>query len=76
VTSDDLTPGQAERLKATLGRHLRFLNRLCGRMQQLQFPLDDPLWQAAAAARNAAQDVYTAAHYAGCKTGVGRAVRG
>jgi len=69
VNSDDLTPEQAERLKAVASRYLRFLNRLCGRMQQLQFPLDDPLWLAATSARNAAQDLHTAAHYAGCKKG-------
>ena len=71
VTSKDLTPEQSERLKQILGRQLRFLNKLVARMQQLQYPLDDPLWVAAIAARNAAQDLHTAAHYAGCKSGVG-----
>ena len=72
MTSKDMTPEQSERLKEILARHLRFLNRLVGRMQQLQYPLDDPLWVAAIAARNTAQDLHTAAHYAGCKSGVGR----
>jgi len=67
-----MTPEQSERLKEILGRQLRFLNKLVARMQQLQYPLDDPLWVSAIAARNAAQDVLTAAHYAGCKSGVGR----
>lgn len=68
----DLTPQQAERLKTVVARELRFLNRLCARMQQLQFPLDDPVWLAASAARNAVQDLHTAAHYAACRSGVGR----
>ncbi len=72
MNSDDLTPAQAERLKAVLGRHLRFLNRLVTRMQQLQFPLDDPLWVATVAARDKAQDLLTAAHYSSCRSGVGR----
>jgi hypothetical protein len=72
VDSSDMTPEQAERLKAVVSRQLRFLNRMVGRMQQRQFPLDDPLWLAGVAARNAAQDLLTAAHYAGCKSGVGR----
>jgi hypothetical protein len=75
VTSDDLTPDQAERLKDVVGRQLRFLNRLVARMQQRQFPTDDPLWIGAIAARNAAQDLFVAAHYAGCKSGVGRSAK-
>lgn len=70
MDSGELTAEQAERLKQVLGRHLRFLNRLVERMQQRQFPLEDPLWIAAVTARNAAQDLFTAAHYAGCKRGV------
>jgi hypothetical protein len=72
VTSDDLTPDQAEALKAIVGRQLRFLNRMVGRMQQRQFPVDDAVWLASIAARNAAQDLFVACHYAGCKSGVGR----
>jgi len=72
VDSTDLTPEQAERLKAIVGRQLRFLNRMVGRMQQRQFPVDDPIWVASIAARNAAQDLFMACHYAGCTGGVGR----
>jgi hypothetical protein len=42
VDSSDLTPEQAERLKVIVGRQLRFLNRMVGRMQQQQFPVDGP----------------------------------
>ena len=72
MDSSDLTPQQVERLKAVVGRQLRFLNRMVARMQQRQYPLDDPLWLAGVTARNAAQDLLTAASYAGCPSGVGR----
>lgn len=72
MDSGQLTPEQANRLRETVARHLRFLNKLCGRMQQLGFPLDDPLCRAAQEARSRVQDLHTAAHYAGCKHGVGR----
>ena len=75
MDSSDLTPEQAERLKVIVGRQLRFLNRMVGRMQQRQFPVDDPIWVAGIAARNAAQDLFVACHYAGCKSGVGRRVK-
>ena len=72
MDSSDITPEQAERLKAIVGRQLRFLNRMVSSMQQRQFPVDDPVWVAGIAARNAAQDLFVACHYAGCKSGVGR----
>lgn len=72
MDSSDLTPEQAMRLRATLGRSLRYLNRLCARTQRLGFPLDDPLCQVAHRARDAMQDLYTVAHYCGCRSGVGR----
>ena len=72
MDSSHLKPEQVARLQATLGKQLRYLNRLCARMQRLSFPLDDPLCQPAHRARDAMQDLYTAAHYCGCSSGVGR----
>jgi hypothetical protein len=72
MNSQDLTPRQAEALRQTIGRQLRYLNRLCARAQALRWPLDDPVVTAAQAARNALQDLYTMTHYAACKHGVGR----
>ena len=72
MSSDDLTPAQAEALKARVAVLLRFLNRLQERMNRLTFPVDDPLWLGVVHARNAAQDLFVACHYAGCKSGVGR----
>jgi hypothetical protein len=45
-------------------------------MNWLNFPTDDPLWLGAVCARNAAQDLFVACHYAGCKSGVGRQAKG
>ena len=41
-----------------IGRQLRYLNKLCGRMQRMTFPVDDPLSQRATDARNAVQSLY------------------
>ena len=64
---DDLTPEQADRLAKTVARNLRFLKRLCGRLNQLQFEPGDQLNRAANTARNAMQDLHVAALYARCK---------
>ena len=56
------------RLQQTLRRQLQYLNRLCARMQRLGFPLEDPLCHPAQRARDALQDLYTAAHYCGCES--------
>jgi hypothetical protein len=71
VTSRDLQPHQIEKLKSHLRRQLSYLNRLCGRMQRLGFPIDDPLVRGGTVARNAVQDLYTATMYCGKKEGVG-----
>jgi hypothetical protein len=72
VSSDDLKPEQARQLMETVGRQLRFLNRLCQRMDRVRFPPDDSLRQAAWTARNAMQHLYMTCHYASCTHGVGR----
>jgi hypothetical protein len=65
VTSSDLKPEQVQALAKSLGRQLRYLNRLCARMQRLRFPTEDPLVQSATAARLALQRLYTEAYSAG-----------
>jgi hypothetical protein len=65
VDSTHLTRQQAEKLAANLGRMLRYVNKLCGRMQQLRFPLEDPVCREALRARSAIQGLYTAALAAG-----------
>ncbi len=71
MDSSHLTTEQIARLRAVLGRELRYLNNLCGRMQALRFPPEDRLCRAAHRARDAAQDLYTAAHYCACSHGTG-----
>jgi len=61
---DDLTFAQAEALKAQVARHLRWLNRLCDRMNRRGFPPHTPMVQSAHRARSALQDLHVAAHYA------------
>lgn len=58
MDSRKLEAQQVERLAAVLGRQLRYLNRLCTRMQRLSFPVEDPLATRAIAARNAMQALY------------------
>ena len=72
MTSADLKPEQAHRLMAQVAAQLRYLNRLCERMNRLAFDPNDPLFRAAIDARSAHQDLHVAAHYAGCPSGVGR----
>ena len=72
MTSADLKPEQIARRRREIGRQLRYHNRLCARMQRLGWPLDDTVAREAARARNALQDLFTATHYAACKSGVGR----
>jgi hypothetical protein len=72
MNSDDLKTHQAERLRIDIARMLRYLNRLMERMTRLGFPVNDPLYIAAGRARDAMQDLHTAAHYVTCSHGVGR----
>jgi len=75
MTSDDLEPEQARTLMTTIGKQLRYLNRLSDRMQHLGFPPNDPLWRATMEARDCMQHLHMAAHYASCKSGVGKPAR-
>lgn len=72
MNSTDLPEKQAEALRDQVASRLRWLNRLCERMQRTGFPPDDPLYFAALRARGAVQDLMSAAHLASCKHGVGR----
>jgi hypothetical protein len=72
MDSSSLTPEQLDRLKKTIERHLRFYNRLEGRMHQKHFPRNDPLVEPVTRARAAIYDLNNAIHYAQVKTGVGR----
>lgn len=59
-------------MREAIGRQLRYLNKLCARMQRLGWPVEDSVCKAASAARDATQDLFTATHYMGCRHGVGK----
>jgi hypothetical protein len=60
---------------AIVARDLRFLNRVCARMQQLRFPVNDPLWREAQRARNAMQNLLSVVQYSGPISRVGVHIR-
>jgi len=76
MDSTRLATEQADRLHARVGEMLRYLNRLCDRMQYLRFPVDDPLWREAISARDAVRGLSVMSHYATCEHGVGRPDKG
>lgn len=65
MDSSNLTPEQADQLRQVIGRQLRYLNKLCGRMQIKGWPLDDPICAASLSARDAIQKLFTACQGAG-----------
>ncbi|HEY8751211.1 MAG TPA: hypothetical protein VIM11_24720 [Tepidisphaeraceae bacterium] len=67
-----LTIDQAQRLRDLVAKRLRFFGRLVDRMNAVGFVPDDPLMHAAICARDAVHKLHVEAHYAGCKSGVGR----
>jgi hypothetical protein len=72
VKAHQITTAQAARLRELVGRDLRFMSRLCQRMERLGFPPDDALYRAALNARHAVQALHVEAHYRSCTSGVGR----
>ena len=73
MDSSRISREQLRRLSETVGRHLRFLNRLQRRMDELRFAPDDALYRSAADARDAVAGLFITAHYCACESGVGRA---
>jgi hypothetical protein len=71
MDSSDLTRDQLHQLNAVIGRHLNYLARLRGRMEQVGFPDDDPLFRLVVDAENAIHRLRIELHYAAC-SGVGR----
>jgi hypothetical protein len=63
VTSDDLTPQQAEVLKAQASWMLRYMNRLRKRMHKRKFPETDELTRAVRDAHNALHNLNVHLHY-------------
>lgn len=77
MTSDDLTPAQAEQVRAVVTRELRYLGRLRDRMTRRGFPPDDPLMWRVEEAFDAVHALSVELHYLTCARGsVGRATDG
>ena len=72
MDSDALKAEQALKLREQVGRRVQYFNRLVERMDQVRFKPTDPLYTAAMAARDASRSLWMQAHYASCKSGVGR----
>jgi hypothetical protein len=71
MTSDDLTPQQAEVLKARVGQMLRYMNRLRTRMHKRKFPETDGLTRAVRDAHNALHHLNVHLHYLTVESGAG-----
>ena len=65
MDSTRLNPEQVDKLIADIGRQLRYLTRLCERMQKLKWPIDDPLCVAIYDARSATERLLARARGAG-----------
>jgi hypothetical protein len=65
MDSQNLTRWQVRHLCADLADMVRYLNALCGKLQQLRFPENDPIDRHARAARAALQNLFDAARTAG-----------
>jgi hypothetical protein len=75
VDSSGLTTEQAEALRERFGRMLNYAGRVKRRMERLGFPHNDPLYRETLRACDALQGLHMAAHYASCKSGVGKSQR-
>jgi len=67
MDSRTLTPAQADKLRAIVARQLDYLNRLCGRMHEQRWPLEDVLCREALRARDAVQRLSDAACQCGTR---------
>lgn len=72
MRSRDLTTEQAEALMKQVGRRLRYLGRLCERMNQRGFLPEYELFASALKAYEALHELHVKCHYASCKEGVGK----
>jgi hypothetical protein len=72
MRSDDITPAQAERIKARIRPMLGYLGRLKHRMLKRRFPNDDLLFLTVVKAYDAIHELNVHVHYLSCESGVGR----
>jgi hypothetical protein len=72
VTSNDLTDEQVEALKRHIGRQLRYLGKLCKRLDAVGFSPVDWLYTDAHQAFDAIHTLSVKLHSLSVKSGVGR----
>src|SRR5258708_4965266 len=75
-TMRTITPPESKQIGATIKPHLNYLSRLRGRMVEIGFLPDDPVFAAVVKAHDAADELFMALHYAGCGGGSGGARMG
>jgi hypothetical protein len=75
MDSQQLTTGQAERMRNALIPHVRYLYRMQTRMEKTGFPHSDELFQATKIAYDAVQELCMKLHDLSCKSGVGTQTR-
>jgi hypothetical protein len=74
MTSNQLTKEQAKKMYAAMVPTLRYLNRLCERLNERQFLPSDQLYRATLKAQDAMMQLTTTLHYLTCD-GVGEPAR-
>ena len=72
MRSDDVTPAQAEQIKAKVRPMLSYLGRLKQRMHKRRFPNNDRLFLTVVKAYDAIHQLNVHLHYLSCSSGVGR----
>jgi hypothetical protein len=72
MRSDDITPAQAEQIKAKIRPMLGYLGRLKKRMHKRRFPHDDELYRTVLEAYDAIHQLNVHVHYLSFSSGVGR----
>jgi hypothetical protein len=75
VTRDEITTEQAAKIGAAIRPTACFLGRLKRRLEHLEFPPTDPLYQIVVKAEDALQHLFIEMHYLSLKTGTGRPPR-
>jgi hypothetical protein len=75
MNSNNLTKEQAKKMHAAMVPTLRYLNRLCARLNERRFPPEDRLYRAAGKTQAAMMELVMVLHYLTCD-GVGEPGRG
>jgi hypothetical protein len=72
VASYELDPEKAAALTAAVRKRLEWFGLLRRRMELRGFPPTDPMYVSVTRCYHAMEELHVCAHYASCKSGVGR----